>query len=335
MRSRCVPRLLVTGLVAVLVVGSGTAAAQDLEQVEQRLETLRGELEEVTARYERVHDRLDRAEQRSRQLADRAARLRRRAERLDAALASRARSLYKQGAPRFLRTLVAPEGPSTLIQRAGLLTTLQARDRGQLQRATNLRTRLDQTERLLADQRAQLERLRAEVERNHQQLTRRLEEAQRLASRLRSREERRTRVDRGPQQGVYACILDAAASHFRDTWGDPRSGGRGHEGTDVFAAYEAPVYAITAGVISRLSSGGLGGTGVYLRGDDGNVYYYAHLAGYADGLHTGQRVVAGEHIAFNGGSGNASRSAPHVHFELKPGGGAEINPYPWLRAACA
>jgi DNA mismatch repair protein MutS len=48
----------------------------------------------------------------------------------------------------------------------------------------------------------------------------------------------------------------------------------------------------------------------------------------------GRRVVAGEHIGYNGFTGNASRRAPHVHFERKPAGGATHNPYPYLVAAC-
>jgi murein DD-endopeptidase MepM/ murein hydrolase activator NlpD len=144
---------------------------------------------------------------------------------------------------------------------------------------------------------------------------------------------RQRRISRGDQDGIYACIFDGAF-RFRDTWGDPRSGGRSHRGTDVFAAMNHPVYAITSGVIQRHSRGGLGGIGLYLRGDDGNVYYYAHLNGIEPAAAVGNRVVPGELVARNGSSGNADRSAPHVHFELHPGGGAAINPYPWLAAAC-
>jgi peptidoglycan LD-endopeptidase LytH len=95
-----------------------------------------------------------------------------------------------------------------------------------------------------------------------------------------------------------------------------------------------PVYAFTDGVIQRHSSSPLGGIGLYLRGNDNNVYYYAHLNSIASTGAVGNRVEAGEHIAYNGATGNASASAPHVHFELHPGGGAAINPYPWLAAAC-
>jgi len=92
------------------------------------------------------------------------------------------------------------------------------------------------------------------------------------------------------------------------------------------------VHAIVDGVISRQTNSSLGGISLYLKGDDGNEYYYAHLMRYES--HVGQRVKAGELIAINGQTGNARFTAPHVHFEVHPGGGAPVNPYPYVKAAC-
>jgi murein DD-endopeptidase MepM/ murein hydrolase activator NlpD len=140
-------------------------------------------------------------------------------------------------------------------------------------------------------------------------------------------------ISRGVQQGTYACMM-ARPYGYIDSWGFARSGGRRHQGTDVMAPYGTEVYAFTTGTISSLSTNRLGGTVLYLSGDDGVRYYYAHLDRYASGLYAGKRVQAGELIAYNGNSGNARGGAPHVHFEVHPGGGAAVNPYPWLVPVC-
>jgi murein DD-endopeptidase MepM/ murein hydrolase activator NlpD len=119
---------------------------------------------------------------------------------------------------------------------------------------------------------------------------------------------------------------------FVDSWGAPRSGGRTHKGTDIMNPLGNTVHAIVDGVVTRQTNSSLGGISLYLRGDDGNEYYYAHLMRYASAV--GQRVKAGELIAINGQTGNARFTAPHVHFEVHPGGGAPIDPYPYVKAAC-
>lgn len=128
-----------------------------------------------------------------------------------------------------------------------------------------------------------------------------------------------------------ACPVGSVHS-FTDTWGAPRSGGRKHQGTDVFAPYGAPAYAVVDGVIDKWGSGGLGGLSVWLRGDDGTRYYYAHNSGNLAPV--GKRVRAGEVIAFVGNTGNAATTPPHIHFEAHPGGGGARNPAPWLKALC-
>lgn len=128
-----------------------------------------------------------------------------------------------------------------------------------------------------------------------------------------------------------ACAVGPAHT-FRDTWGDRRSGGRRHKGTDIFAPHGSPIYAVTDGVIAGTRSGGLGGKSIILRGDNGDSYYYAHNSSHSVG--PGERVRAGERIGSVGATGNAAGGAAHVHFERWPGGGRPTNPYGFLRRAC-
>lgn len=119
---------------------------------------------------------------------------------------------------------------------------------------------------------------------------------------------------------------------FTNDWGNPRSGGRTHKGTDIFAARGTPNVAIVSGVAER-NLDDLGGIGVWLRGDDGVSYYYAHLDGW--NIEASQRVNQGDVIGFTGNSGNASDTPTHTHLQVQPGGGEPVNPYPTLKQLCA
>lgn len=131
--------------------------------------------------------------------------------------------------------------------------------------------------------------------------------------------------------GGMACPQDRPRS-YSDTWGAPRSGGRSHEGTDIFGQMGGAVFAVTDGVIEWTRQGSSAGLWLSLRGDDGDTYWYMHLSDFA--ASAGQRVSAGQRIASNGNTGNARGTSPHIHFEHHPGGGNPVNPYPLVRRIC-
>lgn len=129
----------------------------------------------------------------------------------------------------------------------------------------------------------------------------------------------------------FICPVAGSVS-FTNDWGNPRSGGRTHKGTDMFAARGVPVVAVTDGTL-RFSNGGLGGISIWLKGS-GASYYFAHLDSRVAGLSAGSYVTRGTVIGYVGNTGNAYGGAHHLHFQIHPGHGSAVNPYPTLAAAC-
>jgi murein DD-endopeptidase MepM/ murein hydrolase activator NlpD len=107
------------------------------------------------------------------------------------------------------------------------------------------------------------------------------------------------------------------------TWGDdwyyPRfvPSFHFHEGTDIFSAFGTPVRSPVDGVLKQ-SNGAIGGLAAYIYEPDGTYHYLAHLSGFVPGQVTGQAVKAGEVVGYNGDSGNAKGTSPHVHYEIHP-----------------
>jgi murein DD-endopeptidase MepM/ murein hydrolase activator NlpD len=133
--------------------------------------------------------------------------------------------------------------------------------------------------------------------------------------------------------GTRVCPVDGAHS-FTDTWGAPRSGGRTHTGQDLMAPNGTPLVAIEAGQVYQVNWHGSGGNQLYILGDSGGLWFYAHMASPAI-VSTGSRVEAGQRVGYVGATGNAS--TPHLHFGWYPGGslfGALANPYSILVSVC-
>ncbi len=107
-------------------------------------------------------------------------------------------------------------------------------------------------------------------------------------------------------------------SAIASTFGAPRSGGRTHEGVDIFARRGTPVVAAHTGVVVHIGTFRLGGTVIHTLGRRGVMAYYAHLDRVREGLHVGELVGEGETIGFVGNTGNARTTPPHLHFEARP-----------------
>jgi peptidoglycan LD-endopeptidase LytH len=129
---------------------------------------------------------------------------------------------------------------------------------------------------------------------------------------------------------VAVCPVQGDVS-FIDSWGYPRSGGRDHKGVDMMADEGTPTVAPVSGVVKH-GFNLLGGRTWWLTGDDGHEYYGAHLSAY-DNEGVGW-VPAGTVVGYVGDTGNALGGEPHLHFEVHPGGGDAINPYPFVSGAC-
>jgi peptidoglycan LD-endopeptidase LytH len=320
--------------ISLLLVIPFAAGAQDLDRARDRVAGLKGELAEATDRYERVWAQVEAAKVELEELEQREVELEARAIELEERLSDRAREAFKHGATAGIEALLAAEGPDVAIERAGMFAVVQQRETAGLEETVAVATSLDRTRTLAEQRRQSLEALTQELAQLQEQLEGRLDDAQSEVRRLELQAKRQREVSSGSQQGIYACPMDPAITHFIDSWGFPRSGGRSHKGTDIMGPMGAEVYAFTSGVISRHSNSTLGGISLYLRGDDGSTYFYTHLQGYAPKGAVGTRVEAGDHIAYNGNTGNARGGPPHIHFERAPGGGAAVNPYPYLAAAC-
>lgn len=118
-------------------------------------------------------------------------------------------------------------------------------------------------------------------------------------------------------------VAGVSPRQLRDTFNDPRDGGRTHRATDILAPRGTPVVAAIDGEVVAIQQNAAGGLTIYLTDDEHRyVYYYAHLDRYSEGLMNSARVRQGMPIGYVGTTGNAPPNTPHLHFQvmrLEPG----------------
>ena len=148
--------------------------------------------------------------------------------------------------------------------------------------------------------------------------------------------------------GSRSSSRSSGAAKYIDDWGDPRGQGR-HAGNDILTTWRSPAVAAEDGKIKFWTTSARAGCMLYLYGASGTTYLYIHLnndltakrdnrgtcvpgVAYADGLKNGARVKAGQQIGYNGDSGDAEGTY-HLHFEVHPHDGADVDPFPYLNEA--
>ncbi|HEX6310412.1 MAG TPA: M23 family metallopeptidase [Acidimicrobiia bacterium] len=126
----------------------------------------------------------------------------------------------------------------------------------------------------------------------------------------------------------FRCPVPGPVS-FTDDFGAPR-GTRTHQGIDIFAPRGQANVAVVAGTVVQEFDATGGGNVVKLTAADGTRYVYMHLDRFQGAPRT---VAAGETIGYTGSTGNV-RGSPHTHYEVRPDGGAAVNPYAMLASVC-
>jgi murein DD-endopeptidase MepM/ murein hydrolase activator NlpD len=148
------------------------------------------------------------------------------------------------------------------------------------------------------------------------------EEAQRKAAEEAKRKaaEEAARLAAQYIKPVSSYTLTAGFGQAGDLWSAD------HTGQDFAAPTGTPVKAIHGGTITEAGWAGAYGYRIVLTLEDGTELWYCHLSSM---IKTSGEVSTGDTIGRVGATGNVT--GPHLHLEVRPGGGDPIDPMPWLR----
>lgn len=134
--------------------------------------------------------------------------------------------------------------------------------------------------------------------------------------------------------GAGAAISDSFGHRTAPTAGASTE----HQGVDFDPGAGFPVRAAATGVVTETVLADRGGCGVAVRIDhdlrgERVSTVYCHLTQGSVRVAPGQTVAVGTTIATVGNTGVSTGA--HLHFEVRPGGGAAVDPIAWLRSHTA
>ncbi|MFZ0491963.1 MAG: peptidoglycan DD-metalloendopeptidase family protein [Acidimicrobiia bacterium] len=331
------------------------AACADSAAAQKRLDKARDDANAAEDRYDQINQELEDASLRVYQFRDLIDEKSGLIEAIQQQVADRAVELYMNGGSSSTGIILFAPSLGAALTGQEFLSSVTKEDVANIDQLDSLKREMGRIRQDWETEQQRLTELSGQAEQIAQEMTAIMDEASTAASEL-SAECRKADLQYRQEQAVAAalaaarrggaagglpasatpgmiCPMDPAVLHFRDTWGAPRSGGRTHKGTDIFAPMGQPEYAVYAGTV-RVYTNTLGGKSIWLYTDMGVDFYYAHLSGWPADLKTGDHVTQGRIVGYNGNSGNAYGGAPHLHFQMHPGGGSPVNPYPTLKRVC-
>ncbi|MRS13197.1 MAG: hypothetical protein EG823_09075 [Actinobacteria bacterium] len=332
-RIRILPALLLVAVLGFPPCASGVTQTE-VQKLQAQVKELQNESGKAAQAYSAAYWQLDATRVEIARIDGEIAVSEERLAQVNARLAQRATDMYKTGGADYMSVLLSSDDFEEM-----LLLLEYAQRMGQ--QDANIIAEVEQLQVTLAQQRADLEATKA---RQAEEAAALKQEADRIDAQLKSQQAEYDRLQKALKAAIEAEKKRLAATTakvgpngmvfpvagpctYTDTWGDARSGGRTHKGTDIMAREGTPCVATLSGEVTTRDNS-LGGKTIWLTADNGWSFYYAHLSAYKV---TSGHVQAGQVIGYVGSTGNASASAPHLHFEIHPNGGAAVNPYSYLK----
>jgi murein DD-endopeptidase MepM/ murein hydrolase activator NlpD len=326
--------LLVLLLVVVLgFAPSATAAQTEVQKLQAQIKALQDDAARAGQAYSDAYWKLDQTRVEIARVDAELQSAQGRLGEVNARLTQRAMEMYRTGGADYLGILLSSGDFDEMMLRLEYVQRVGQRDADIIAEVEALEAGLivsrAELESLKAGQAEEAARLKEEARKVDAELKAQQAEYNKLQAALKAAiaaEKAKTGTTTakvGPNGMVFPV---AGPNTYSDTWGAARSGGRTHKGTDIMANEGVPVVATLPGTV-RVKDNSLGGKTIWLTADNGWAFYYAHLSGYKV---TSGHVQAGQVIGYVGSTGNAG-STNHLHYEIHPGGGGAVNPYPYLR----
>jgi len=337
-RERRRTRWWLSALLAALMLGTlatpAFGAKSKAEQLQDQLAEVKSEFKKAGAAYDKAYWKLDETESRIDKIDANIAAAEEELTVARAQLAGRVNGMYRSDGVDYLTVVLGAESFEEMVTRLEFIRRINEADADAIQQVEDLEARLGRERTSLEKERTERESAVSSLKKQRDKLRKSMDAKKAEYDKVKAKLDAVRRTSSGGSSsyapaGPNGMVFPVqGVNYYSNTWGASRSGGRRrHQGTDIMAPTGTPCVAILSGNVTSKNSG-LGGKVIWLTADNGWKFYYAHLDGWK--VRSG-RVKAGQLIGYVGATGNAAGGSPHLHFEIHPGGGGAVNPYPYLR----